>query len=164
MRQLFLWMLAAVSVTAQADDMSKTPIPQIMYQNLIIPLLPEVREFTRMALPDELPKVFMASKKDIEQAYCHDSKHDCHVAAITDDKTGEIIISPALLQLNLFTASVVFHELVHWAQVKNHMFSDEADCVHWAKSEMHAYTAQSRFLEHHGGRGFPVPDLLAQCR
>jgi riboflavin synthase len=153
-----------LATPSQAEDISRTPVPPMFYQAVIEPLIPEVTAITRLPVPPDMPNVYMASRQSIEQAYCGNAKHDCHVAAITDDKTADIVISPALLQVNLFTASVIFHELVHWAQVKNHMFTDEADCAHWAKSEMHAYTAQSRFLESHGGRGFAVPDLLAQCR
>ena len=164
MKKLFFFLSLLAPVVCSAADINKTPLPPILYQNLIERLIPEVTEITRLPVPDEKPQVFVADRNQIELAYCGNQQHDCHVAAITDDKTGEIILSPALLQLNVFTASVVFHELVHWAQVKNGMFTDEPDCIHWAKSEMHAYTAQSRFLEKQAGRGFPVPDLLAQCR
>jgi hypothetical protein len=164
MKKIMFFLTLMVAVQSHAQEISKTPIPPIMYENLIRPLMTEITEITRLPLPKEQPKVYLASRQAIEEAYCKNAGHDCHVAAITDDKTGEILISPTLLQINLFTASVVFHELVHWAQVKNGMFKNESDCRHWAKSEQHAYTAQSRFLQKHGAAGFAVPNLLEQCK
>jgi len=164
MKKIIFLLALLVTARSHAQEISKTPIPPIMYENLIRPLMTEITEITRLPLPKEQPKVYLASRQAIEAAYCKDVNHDCHVAAITDDETGEILISPALLQINLFTASVVFHELVHWAQVKNNLFKNEPDCLHWAKSEQHAYTAQSNFLKKHGSTGFAVPNLIEQCR
>lgn len=149
---------------ALAQQLEARPLPQIYYSNLIKPLMEEIKTLTRLPLPRSQPRVFLADRRAIEQIYCPQQLHDCHVAAITDDKTGDIILSPELLQINVYTASVVFHELVHWAQVKNHLFAQDRGCVHWARSEQHAYTAQSRFLELHGARPLTVPDLMAQCR
>lgn len=159
---LLLGVLAAFG--SQARDLEKNPLPPIMYENLVIPLLSEVTAITGLSLPDERPKVYLASRHAIEEAYCSEERKDCHVAAITDDDTGDIFLSPVLLQINVLTASVIFHELVHWAQIKNKMFVNEPSCLHWAKSEMHAYGAQSKFLEKHTGNGFEVPDLLSQCK
>jgi hypothetical protein len=164
MKKILFFLVLLTAPAGQAEPIAKSPLPPVFYQNLIEPLMTEITEITRLPLPKERPQVYIVSQVQIQESYCQSQQHDCHVAAITDDKTGEIMLSPALLQINLFTVSVIFHELVHWAQVKNHLFSDEPDCLHWAKSEIHAYTAQSRFLEKHNGHGFAVPDLLAQCR
>lgn len=148
-----------------AQNIDKAPLPPFLYEQLIKPLLQEVPEITKLNLPKEEPKVFISSRESIEELYCKNGKNTCHVAAVTDDKTGEILLSPALImQINVFTASVVFHELVHFTQIKNHLFENESNCKHWAKSEMHAYTAQSNFLIKHGVSGFEVPNLLRQCK
>lgn len=163
MKKIILLIGLLVSPMSHSHDLYEKPISPIMYENVIIPLLREIEPISGVKLPDSMPNVFVASRRAIEKAYCK-GEESCNVAAITDDKTGDIILSPALLQLNLFTVSVIFHELVHWAQVKNNMFVETDECVHWAKSEMHAYNAQSKFLMKHGVRGLDVPDLLTQCK
>lgn len=164
MRNILLLLGLALATQSHAKDLERTPIPPIMYDNVIRTLMTEVTTMSGLPLPAEEPRVYLTSRHSIEENYCNESRKDCHVAAITDDETGEIYLSPVLLQINVLTASVIFHELVHWAQVKNHTFANEPDCFHWAKSEMHAYTAQSKFLEKHTGQGFEVPNLLDQCK
>ena len=162
--RLLIVLLILASGVSNAKDIVRTPLPDIFYQRIIIPLIPQVLEITRLPTPHELPIIYLADREDIQTLYCSEDTPQCSVAAVTDDKTGEITLSRELLMTNLVTISVIFHELVHWAQVKNHLFEDEADCAHWAKSEMHAYTAQSRFLIFNGGHGLIVPNLLEQCR
>lgn len=161
--------IASASASAQeasSSQQQRIPLPDIYYANVIAPLLPVVEEITRLPVPlnHELPVVYLAPREYIEKLYCGPKTAYCGVAAVTDEQTGEITLSSGLSPGNLLGISVIFHELVHWAQIKNHLFDDEADCAHWAKREMHAYTAQSRFLESHGHRGFSVPDLLSSCR
>jgi len=162
-RCLVLLLLLTVSIS-NAKDIEREPLPEVFYQRIINTLIPEVLELTRLPTPLEPPVIYLAPREYIQSLYCREDTKNCGVAAVTDDKTGEITLSQELLSYNIITISVIFHELVHWAQVKNHLFEDEADCAHWAKSEMHAYTAQSRFLIVHTGRGFAVPNLLEQCR
>jgi hypothetical protein len=162
--RLLIVLLILASGVSNAKDIVRTPLPDIFYQRVIVPLIPQVLEITRLPTPPELPTIYLASRQDIQSLYCSLDTPNCGVAAVTDDKTGEITLSQELIMANLITVSVIFHELVHWAQIKNHLFEDEADCAHWAKSEMHAYTAQSRFLMLNGAHGLIVPNLLEQCR
>jgi len=156
-------LLLTVSIS-NAKDIEREPLPEVFYHRIIEPLIPEVLELTRLPAPLDPPVVYLAPRDYIRSLYCHEDVLNCGVAAITDDKTGEITLSQELIMTNIVTISVIFHELVHWAQVKNHLFENEADCAHWAKSEMHAYTAQSRFLILHTGHGLAVPNLLEQCQ
>jgi hypothetical protein len=162
--RLILVLCLLYTAVSNAMDIERKPLPAVFYQRIIAPLIPEVLELTRLPLPPDPPVIYLSTRQTIQGLYCRDEYKNCAVAAVTDDKTGEITLSQELLSLNTITVSVIFHELVHWAQVKNHMFEDEADCAHWAKSEMHAYTAQSRFLIIHTGHGLTVPNLLEQCR
>ena len=156
--------IASASAQELASQQQRIPLPDIYYANVIAPLLPVIEEITRLPVPHELPVVYLAPREYIEKLYCSPKTAYCGVAAVTDELTGEITLSSGLSPGNLLGISVIFHELVHWAQIKNHLFDDEADCAHWAKREMHAYTAQSRFLDAHGVHGFHVPDLLSSCR
>ena len=164
MRTLLLVILLSAAPCILSQELPRVPLPDVFYQHIIQPLLPEIEIITRLPLPSTLPVVYLARRADIQAVYCNADSRECSVAAVTDARTGDITLSQELLMSNLVTISVVFHELVHWAQIKNHLFDDEADCAHWAKSEMHAYTAQSRWLALHGAHGFAVPDLLTTCR
>lgn len=164
MRIFITVMLSLLTTTIYAQDLDKIELSPLLYENLITPLLVEVIEISGLKMPTDKPIVYIAHRHQIQKVYCTDNTTNCTVAAITDEETGEIYLSHALLQTNLFTVSVIFHELVHFVQIKNKLFQEYSGCVYWAKSEMHAYSLQSKFLVKHGTNGFVVPNLLDQCK
>lgn len=159
---LTLLMLFFVS-TGHAQEITKTELPKIIYDNTVEQLLRDVKEILDVELPDEKPKIYVASIEQIRNVYCEEKTH-CNVGAITDRTNGDIILNVGFLPNNLYTVSILFHELVHWVQVKNKMFENETECMFWAKSEMHAYQAQSKFIEKNGGRPFEISDLTLECQ
>lgn len=158
---LFLWVSTG---HAQQDiKMDKTLINPLLYKANILPLLKDIEYMLAIDLQGELPIVYTAPRDQIARAYC-EGESSCSVAAVTDRRTGEIYVIPGLIVNNLGAASVVFHELVHWVQVKQGWWKEDPDCVRWAKQEMHAYKLQSVWLVRNGARAFEVPNLLDQCR
>jgi len=163
MRLFTLLILLLLASVGHAQEITKTKLSQNTYDVTVRYLLEDIKQILETDLPDEQPEIYIASITDIQRAYC-DEKQNCNVAAITDRKTGEIVVSTAFIPNNLISVSILFHELVHWVQVKKGMFKDETECMFWAKSEMHAYQAQSKFVAKYDGKGFVVPDLTGQCK
>lgn len=135
------------------------PLHQAMIQNL----LPELQEVLAEPLPQEQPLISLAPAEELQRLYCADNTA-CGVAAVTNRETGEIILQDSFIPNTLFAVSIVFHELVHWVQVKKNKYRALDDCHRWAMMEMEAYHAQARFLQRHGHRGFSVPNLTHQCQ
>lgn len=160
------WLVVALFVgcTSYAHDINKRPMPDSIYQTMIAPLLTDLSHILGITLPDGMPKIYLASGEEIRGAYCGD-RHNCsNIAAITNRDTGEIIMNESFIPNNLFAVSILFHELVHWVQIKHRWFNDLPDCERWAQQEMQAYRAQAGWLRQHGHPGFEVPDLAQQCQ
>lgn len=152
-------MIVALSGAPNAVGNLMQPLHQAMIQNL----LPELEEILAEPLPQEQPSISLAPAEQLQRLYCADNTA-CGVAAVTNRETGEIILQDSFIPNTLFAVSIVFHELVHWVQVKKHKYRDLDDCHRWAMMEMEAYHAQSRFLQRHGHRSFSVPNLTHQCQ
>lgn len=163
MRLLAFLAMFFFTCAGHTEEISKTRISPNIYDATVEPLLVDIKTILNVDLPNGKPDVFIAPLSEIQKAYC---EHDraCNVAAITNRETGDIIMTTGFIPNNLISVSILFHELVHWVQVKNGMFINETECMFWAKSEMHAYQAQSKFIEKNGGRPFDVPDLTVQCK
>ena len=163
MRLLAFLAMFFFACAGHTQEITKTRISQNIYDATVEPLLSEIRQILNTDLPDGKPDVFIAPISEIQRVYCEPNT-SCNVAAITNRETGDIIMTTGFIPNNLISVSILFHELVHWVQVKKGMFKDEPECLFWAKSEMHAYKAQSKFIEKNGGRPFEVPDLTEQCK
>lgn len=150
-----------VAFAAHATDIDRLMRP--LHQALITNLLPELVEITSETLPPDMPQVRVAPAEELQRLYCAE-KTACGVAAVTNRETGEIILQDSFIPNTLFAVSIVFHELVHWLQVKKGKYRDLNDCTRWAMMEMEAYHAQARFLRRHGHPGFAVPNLTHQCQ
>lgn len=162
MRTIAFLALVFFTCVGHTEEISKVRISQNIYDATVLPLLNDLKTILDTDLPDKNPEVYIASIEEIQKAYCA-SDIPCNVAAITNRNTGVIIMTTGFIPNNLISVSILFHELVHWVQVKKGMFKDEPECLFWAKSEMHAYKAQSKFIEKNGGRPFDVPDLTKKC-
>lgn len=139
-------------------------MPPAIYQAIVNSLLVDLTHIMATPLPEGVPEINLASYDQIRSAYC-DQKTQCSaIAAITNRTTGEIIMNESFIPNNLFAVSILFHELVHWVQVKKQWFNDLPDCQRWAQQEMQAYRAQAIWLREHGHPGFDVPNLLEQCQ
>ena len=102
----------------------------------------DVEKILKVKAPNEKPKIMVAPREKIKELYCEDL-NKCNVVAVTNRETGEIIVSEGFIPNNAFSVSILFHELVHWFQVKHKMFTTESDCLNWSKAEIHAYKAQA---------------------
>jgi hypothetical protein len=160
MRHLLAALLILTSLPTYAIDGYKPPDQFI--NPLIDDLLSEIKLLLDLKIPENRPEVYLTNKEQLMNAYC-ENKKSCGVAAVTDKDTGIIYLDAMMEFNNVYNASIFYHELVHYVQVKNNMFVGLSECERWAASEMHAYRAQSSWLEYHGARGFKVPDLSAQC-
>lgn len=163
MRTLAFLALFFFTCAGHTQEITKTRMSQNIYDATVKNLLDDVRLILDTELPSEPPEIFIAPISEIQEAYCEEKTY-CNVAAVTDRKTGEIIMSTGFIPNNLISVSILFHELIHWVQVKKGMFKNESECMFWAKSEMHAYQAQSRFIAKYDGKGFEVPNLTEQCK
>jgi hypothetical protein len=163
MRILAFLALFFFTCAGYSQEITKIKISQNIYDATVKYLLEDVRLILDTDLPSEQPEIYIAPITAIQDAYCEEKRH-CNVAAVTDRKTGEIVMSTGFIPNNLISVSILFHELVHWVQVKKGMFKNESECMLWAKSEMHAYQAQSKFVAKYDGKGFEVPDLTEQCK
>lgn len=130
---------------------------------LVDNLLEDMKTILQISLPLERPTIYLTNREQIMEAYC-EAKYRCNVVAVTDNKTGVIYLDAKTELNNIYSVSVLYHELVHFVQIKNNMFNNLDDCNRWAASEMHAYKAQSDWLIYHNMRGFKVPDLSQQCK
>lgn len=152
---LFLYTSSAYSITGYKP-------PDQLYGPLINQLLEEIKVLLGLEVPSEQPQVLVTTREQLVEAYCN--KDVCNVAAVTDSKSGIIYIDSKLELGNIYNVSILYHELVHFVQIKKGMFVNLNDCERWAAAEMHAYKAQSDWLQYHDVRGFNVPDLTIQCR
>lgn len=166
MKKLLVLALLIFTTGAAAEQdvkINKQPINPVLYQANILPLLEDLESMLNIDLKGEKPVIYVASLEEVAKVYCPDNEK-CSIAAVTDRNTGEIYITLGLIINNLGAASVVFHELVHWVQVKQGWWKEDSDCVRWAKQEMHAYKMQSLWLVSNGGKPFQIENLIAQCK
>lgn len=163
MRLIFTLALLAVGLAGHAEEINKSGLLKPIHEQTVTNLLPDLAEILGEPLPDERPVVTLASRDEIQRAYCIEGAA-CGVAAITNRDTGEIVLHEGFMPNSLFSVSILFHEMVHWVQVKRKKYRDLPDCERWATMEMEAYTAQAQFLRKHGHRGFEVPNLMHQCQ
>lgn len=152
---LFLTALPSHSITGFKP-------PDQLINPLIDELLSDAESLLSLKIPEERPEVILTTKDQLVKAYC-ENRNVCNVAAVTDNKTGKIYLDIGLELNNVYNVSLLYHELIHFIQVKNKLYDHLNDCERWALSEMHAYKAQSQWLIVHGFRGFRVPDLSDQC-
>lgn len=163
MRLIILLAVLVVGPASHAYEINKREMPKPIYEAVVGTLLPELSQILNMPLPADPPKISIASAQEIQKAYCKEDE-SCSVAAITNRDTGEIVLHEGFIPNNLFSVSILVHELVHWVQVKNQWFADQKDCDKWAMQEMQAYHVQAQWLSKHGHPGFHVPNLRAQCK
>lgn len=161
MRQFIAALLLLLALPSYAIEGFKPPDQLI--NPLVDGLLDEIQLLLDLKIPTERPLIFLTSKEEIVKSYC-DTTDKCNVVAVTDNKTGIIYLDAMMEFNNVYNVSILYHELVHFVQIKNNMFSNLTDCKKWAASEMHAYKAQSDWLIYHNVRGFKVPDLSVQCK
>jgi len=133
------------------------------FDSLISLLLDDIRTILSISITSENPSVYFADNREIAEAYCRPNEQ-CNVVAITDEKTGVIYITSGLELNNPYNVSILFHELVHFVQVKNKMFDNLDGCERWAAAEHHAYSAQSNWLRHNNLPGFKVPNFSEKCK
>lgn len=160
MRHLIAALGVILAFPAYALDGFKPPDQLI--NPLVDELLLEINQLLKLNIPEERPEVYLSSRDQIVKAFCDNDK-PCNVAAVTDNKSGIIYLDTKLELNSIHNVSILYHELVHFIQIKNNMFSSLSECHKWAAAEMHAYKAQSDWLIYHGMKGFPVPDLSKQC-
>jgi hypothetical protein len=146
---------------SHAQNITNTNLSPL-YDSLVDSLIVDAEKILKVKAPNEKPKILVAPREKIKELYC-EGLTKCNVVAVTNRETGEIIVSEGFSPNNAISVSILFHELVHWFQVKHKMFISETDCLNWSNAEMHAYTAQSVWLESLGLKGFKVPDLTTQC-
>lgn len=160
MRLLLAVVLLLTSLPTAAITGFKAPEPMI--RPLVQELLEEASLLLKINIPSEFPIIYLASREEIINEFCKENE-PCSVVAITDGNTGIIYLDAKMELNNIYNVSVLYHELIHFLQVKNNMFVNLEGCHKWAAAEMHAYKAQSQWLNHHLKPGFRVPDLNAQC-
>lgn len=160
---LVLLVLSSTGHTQQDIKMTKIPLNPVLYNAMVEPMVKDLEKLLNIDLGPDRPKIYMAPREQIAEAYC-EGNTNCSVAAVTDRRTGEIYMTLGFAPNNLMMSSILFHEIVHWAQVKNGWWKNDPDCVRWAKQEMQGYRLQSVWLVMNGGRAFEIPNLMDQCK
>ena len=102
---------------------------------------------------EHFPEVVVYEQEDVYELYCAGAglPIDCEfprvmkVVAYYDETTDDIIIAKELLEDDLYSTSVLLHELIHYMQDYHDL---EYPC-NTAKEPI-AYTLQSEWLAEHG--------------
>ena len=113
-------------------------------QTLIAKLLVTVQAVTGYPLSTTSPEVSFVPHAWFEEHVC--TGHCAVLGFLPPGKT--IYLDDRLDPLHdLAAQSILFHELVHYAQAQSGAFTMLPDCLAWHEKEREAYDAQLRFLQ-----------------
>ena len=90
-----------------------------------------------------IPELRAIPIAQLQQRFCGRA---CAIRAVYVPGEGVYMDAAMRPLIDRYHQSILFHELVHHAQVENISHSDHGDCHRWSRREAEAYALQNRFL------------------
>ena len=111
---------------------------------LITQLLVTIQLLSDYSIPESKPQVNFVPLAVMQKMVC---KGDCEIKGFYLPAKGVFIDEKLDVRDDVYSRSVLLHELVHFLQHLNGKFEDLATpCLRWQAKEVEAYSIQRRYL------------------
>lgn len=104
-------------------------------------------------LPEKAPEVHTVPLQVLRDMICRGKPCAVHALQVKE----KIYLDQDLDMQDVFNASILFHEAVHYLQWANK--GDAKNCEEWMERELEAYGLQNHVLEKAGARHVKLPAL-----
>lgn len=104
-------------------------------------------------LPETAPEIHLVPLQTLRDKVCPWKECAVHALQVRE----RIYLDQDLDMQDVFNASILFHEAVHYLQWANN--GEAKNCEEWMKRELEAYGLQNHVLEKAGARHLKLPAL-----